>query len=459
MPQWEDETCIQCNQCAYVCPHAAIRPFILTDEEVAAAPAGTAVKPATGKELKGMHFRIQVAVEDCTGCGNCVDVCPAPNAKALVMKHLETQDAERERWHYMDQTVGYKDLLPKNNVKNTQFAQPLFEFSGACAGCGETPYIKLITQLYGERMMVANRGANDYLKKEEAISCIDEITDTKIVYFSGYSFLSRTNSESVLYAIEECYRQNCKIYFNPGAPNLMEKKFKEIVRDFVDVLILNKEEARNMSEKDEIEEVSKTLNNIADTVVITMNDGGCVLAREDEYIQIETEKLNVLDTTGAGDAFAAGFIIGELKGKKYDYCAKIGNDTGPYQTTNYYGVSQSQLPYPIGSMSGSLAFQNFKPEITTSWEIGTELSLLGNMFDLELVYYDGSSKNQIMNVLLAPSSGFSTMKQNAGEIRNRGYEALFTSSPLSRPNGLSWDLSLNLSDFNNERFILLKSST
>ncbi|MDQ1769557.1 pyruvate:ferredoxin (flavodoxin) oxidoreductase [Labilibaculum sp. A4] len=156
VPEWQEETCIQCNQCAYVCPHAAIRPFILTEEELAAAPAGTAVKPATGKELKGLHFRIQVAVEDCTGCGNCVDVCPAPKAKALVLKHLETQDVEKERWHYMDEKVGYKDLLPKNNVKNSQFAQPLFEFSGACAGCGETPYIKLITQLFGERMMVAN---------------------------------------------------------------------------------------------------------------------------------------------------------------------------------------------------------------------------------------------------------------------------------------------------------------
>ena len=156
VPEWNDETCIQCNQCAYVCPHAAIRPFLLTEEEVATAPEGTAVKPATGKDLKGLSFRIQVSVEDCTGCGNCVDVCPAPKAKALVMKHLETQTVERERWHYMDEKVGYKDLLPKNNVKNSQFAQPLFEFSGACAGCGETPYIKLITQLFGERMMVAN---------------------------------------------------------------------------------------------------------------------------------------------------------------------------------------------------------------------------------------------------------------------------------------------------------------
>ncbi|RUT77779.1 pyruvate:ferredoxin (flavodoxin) oxidoreductase [Ancylomarina longa] len=156
VPEWKDETCIQCNQCAFVCPHAAIRPFLLSEEELAAAPEGTAVKPATGKGLKEYSFRIQVDVEDCTGCGNCVDVCPAPKSKALEMKPLATQDAERGRWHYMDEKVGYKDLLPKTNVKNSQFAQPLFEFSGACAGCGETPYIKLITQMFGERMIVAN---------------------------------------------------------------------------------------------------------------------------------------------------------------------------------------------------------------------------------------------------------------------------------------------------------------
>ena len=133
------------------------------------------------------------------------------------------------------------------------------------------------------------------------------------------------------------------------------------------------------------------------------------------------------------------------KGKLRASYAKIGNDTGPYQTTNYYGVSQSQLPYPIGSMSGSLAFQDFRPEITTSWEIGTELSFLGNLIDLELVYYDGSSKNQIMSVLLAPSTGFSTMKQNAGEIRNKGFEGLIGSTIFSSPNGLTWNTSLNFS--------------
>ncbi len=157
VPEWIPENCIQCNQCAYVCPHAVIRPFLMDEKEVAAAPAGTATIPATGKELSGLQFRIQVSVLDCTGCSVCAEVCPSKE-KSLVMKPLETQKAEEERWDYISSKVSYKDnIVPKDKIfKNSQFAQPLFEFSGACAGCGETPYIKLITQLYGDRMTIAN---------------------------------------------------------------------------------------------------------------------------------------------------------------------------------------------------------------------------------------------------------------------------------------------------------------
>ena len=158
VPEWQADNCIQCNQCAYVCPHAAIRPFLMTEEEVDGAPAGTEVKTATpSKMFGGLNFRIQVSPLDCTGCGNCADVCPSKE-KALIMKPLGSQQAEVERWNYVDQKVTVKETVvdKTKSVKNSQFAQPLFEFSGACAGCGETPYIKLITQLYGERMMVAN---------------------------------------------------------------------------------------------------------------------------------------------------------------------------------------------------------------------------------------------------------------------------------------------------------------
>ncbi len=155
VPEWQVDNCIQCNQCAYVCPHAAIRPFLATEEEAAAAPEGTTFKQGLG-ETKAYKFRIQVSPLDCAGCNNCVDVCPA-KTKALVMKPLESQMNQAEKWEYMSKKVGYKKVVdPTKNVKNSQFAQPLFEFSGACAGCGETPYIKTITQLFGDKMMVAN---------------------------------------------------------------------------------------------------------------------------------------------------------------------------------------------------------------------------------------------------------------------------------------------------------------
>ena len=158
VPEWIPDNCIQCNQCAYVCPHAAIRPFLLTEEELSGAPEGTETRVATpAKQFGGLSFRIQVSVLDCTGCGNCADVCPA-KTKALEMKPLGTQEGQIARWEYLDKNVTYKETVVEKSksVKNSQFAQPLFEFSGACAGCGETPYIKLITQLFGERMMVGN---------------------------------------------------------------------------------------------------------------------------------------------------------------------------------------------------------------------------------------------------------------------------------------------------------------
>ena len=160
VPEWNPANCIQCNQCSLVCPHAAIRPVVMTAEEKQNAPASmNTIEMKMPKEMAGMNFRMQVSVMDCTGCGNCADVCPGMKGnKALVMKPFESQLGEAENWDYSQKKVAYKDnLIDKYaNVKNSQFAQPLFEFSGACAGCGETPYIKTITQLFGESMMVAN---------------------------------------------------------------------------------------------------------------------------------------------------------------------------------------------------------------------------------------------------------------------------------------------------------------
>ncbi|MCI9304435.1 pyruvate:ferredoxin (flavodoxin) oxidoreductase [Clostridium sp.] len=158
VPEWNMSKCIQCNQCAFVCPHACIRPVLVNDEELAKAPSGFEVKKATGKTLAGLHYRIQVSTLDCTGCNNCVDICPAPG-KALEMKPLGTQvETEVANWEFsVSKEVSNKEhLTPGKTVKDSQFKQPLIEFSGACAGCGETAYIKLATQLFGDRMMIAN---------------------------------------------------------------------------------------------------------------------------------------------------------------------------------------------------------------------------------------------------------------------------------------------------------------
>ena len=155
VPEWQSENCIQCNQCAFVCPHAAIRPVLARPEDLKDAPEGFVTIDAVGKELKGLKFRIQVSVLDCTGCGNCADICPAKK-KALIMKPLNTQKDQVKNHIFSTKLPVLDNIMPYTSVKGSQFKQPLFEFSGACAGCGETPYIKLITQLFGDRMIIAN---------------------------------------------------------------------------------------------------------------------------------------------------------------------------------------------------------------------------------------------------------------------------------------------------------------
>lgn len=157
VPEWNEDTCIQCNQCSYVCPHSCVRPFLLTEDEKAAAPDSFKTQQAKGKGLENYAFRIQISTMDCTGCGNCADICPA-QPKALVMKKLHTQTPEQvPNWKYAVSKVSDKgSQFEGKTVKDSQFKQPLMEFSGACAGCGEPAYIKLITQLFGDRMMIAN---------------------------------------------------------------------------------------------------------------------------------------------------------------------------------------------------------------------------------------------------------------------------------------------------------------
>lgn len=160
VPEWIPENCIQCNQCSFICPHATIRPFLLNEEEQNSKPESFVTIKAMGKDMGQFRYRIQVAPMDCTGCGNCADICPGkgPEKKALVMQPIDSQvETEVPNWAYAEEKVGYKEnIMSPKTVKGSQFKKPLHEFSGACAGCGETAYIKLITQLVGDRMMIAN---------------------------------------------------------------------------------------------------------------------------------------------------------------------------------------------------------------------------------------------------------------------------------------------------------------
>ena len=155
VPEWIADKCVQCGNCALVCPHACIRPIYASEEVMKNAPEGYVTKNATGKEFAGMQYRMQVSPLDCTGCGNCVEVCPAKE-KALVMKPLDSQKAEEANWAFAMTVPEVQTIENVATVKNSQALKPLFEFSGACAGCGETPYVKLVTQLFGDRMIVAN---------------------------------------------------------------------------------------------------------------------------------------------------------------------------------------------------------------------------------------------------------------------------------------------------------------
>ncbi len=176
VPEWDIAKCIQCGTCSLVCPHAAIRSTYVSEEFMKNAPATFETKKATGKEFDGMQFRIQVSPLDCTGCGNCADVCPA-KGKALFMKPLETQTVQEQNWAF---ATTVPEVRPEviNSIKASQALKPLFEFSGACAGCGETPYVKLVTQLFGDRMIIANATGCSSIYGGSAPTCPYTVNDS-----------------------------------------------------------------------------------------------------------------------------------------------------------------------------------------------------------------------------------------------------------------------------------------
>lgn len=259
IPQWQTENCIQCNQCAYVCPHAVIRPFLLDENELKNAPETFETKKAVGKGLEGLEFRIQVSPLDCTGCGNCADVCPAKE-KALVMVDADKEiERQKDNWEYAARNVTYKDhLMPKNTVKGSQFAKPLLEFHGACAGCGEPAYLILATQLFGDRMMIANATGCSSIwsasapsmaytmnHNEKGPSWANSLFEDNAEYGYGMYLAVKQIRNKIKDLMEEGIKQNisdeCTQLFEEWIENIDEgEKSKQISNEIIQVLSQDK---------------------------------------------------------------------------------------------------------------------------------------------------------------------------------------------------------------------------
>ncbi len=261
VPQWQTEKCIQCNQCSYVCPHAVIRPFLLDEKEMQNKPETFETKEAIGKGLEGYGYRIQISPLDCTGCANCADICPAPG-KALVMVDAEKEiEKQSENWEHVVNNIKYKDtLMDKKSVKGSQFAMPLLEFSGACAGCGETAYVKLVTQLYGDRMMIANAtgcssiwGASSPATAYSTLPCgrgpswSNSLFEDNAEFGYGMALASRQAREKIAYLMQEGLNSNldddCKSLFKQWIEHIDDgEKSKEISQKLLTVIKEHKHE-------------------------------------------------------------------------------------------------------------------------------------------------------------------------------------------------------------------------
>jgi fructokinase len=205
----------------------------------------------------------------------------------------------------------FKQFLMENGVEDLTLIDPGLP-TGLCV---------CLVYENGERTMIASRGANDNITMEDIKQHIGGIKSSKIAYFSGYSLLKEKTRSSVLFCMRECHSAGVRIFFNPGAPNLIREEFSEVIKRYVDVLILNQDEAMSLCGSKDL----RSLNNFVKLAAVTRGENGCALVRNREIIEVRTEKVNIKNTTGAGDAFAAGFIAGKLKGLNDVECAKLGN--------------------------------------------------------------------------------------------------------------------------------------
>lgn len=375
VPTWNKDNCIQCNQCSFVCPHAVIRPFLATEEEASNAPQNSEMLDAVGKGLEGLKYSIQISIADCTGCGVCVNVCPGKRGeKALSMTDIDSEiHAGKDKVaEYFFNNVTYKDnLIDKTaSPKNSQFAQPLFEFSGACAGCGETPYIKLLTQLFGDRMVIANAtgcssiyGASypstPYTTNPEGCgpAWANSLFEDNAEYGFGMRIASETLRNRIANAMErglasDTASDEVKALFTKWLENRDDGKItQEVSRQLVPLLEDNKEEyAQEILElKAHITKRSQWIIG-GDGWAYDIGYGGLdhVIANNED-VNILVLDTEVYSNTGGQSskssptASIAKFTAAGKKGKKKDLAAIAMSYGHVYVASIAHGASQAQM--------------------------------------------------------------------------------------------------------------------
>ncbi len=382
IPQWQTENCIQCNQCSYVCPHAVIRPFLLDEEELENAPETFETKKAVGKGLEGLEFRIQLSPLDCTGCGNCADVCPAPQ-KALVMVDADKEiERQKDNWEYAANNVTYKDhLMTKKTLKGSQFAQPLLEFHGACAGCGEPAYLRIATQLFGERMMIANATGCSSIWTASAPS----IAQTKNREGKGPSWGNSLFEDNAEYGLgmHLAVKQ-----IRDKIKSLMEEGIKENICE--ELVPLFKEWIENIDEGEKSKEISKKILETIDKNKYRENPLIQEILKRKDFLV----KKSIWIVGGDGWAYDIGF-------SGLDQVISTGEDVNilVYDTEVYSNTGgQSSKSTPTGS-TAKFAYSGKK---TRKKDLGLMAMTYGNVYVAQIAL--GANMNHTIKVLLEAES-------------------------------------------------------
>lgn len=384
IPEWIPENCIQCNQCSFICPHSTIRPFLLTEEEVAAKTEDFVTIKALGKDMSTYGYRIQVAPMDCTGCSNCADVCPGkgPDKKALVMKSLGTQlEKEVPNWAYAVEKVSHKpDLMSPKTVKGSQFRQPLYEFSGACAGCGEPAYIKVITQLFGDRMMIANATGCSSIWSASAPTSAYTV-DHKGCGPSWANSLFEDNAEYGLGMHLGVKHKRCKI------ANNMKAILEMNVDDETKVIL--QEWLEHQEHGEESKEASRKVIDLIQSNKVTNTDAK-VLLQEIEELRDYLVKRSVWICGGDGWAYDIGY--GGL-----DQVMSSGEDVNVlvYDTEIYSNTGgQSSKATPAAAIAKFAA----SGKKSRKKDLGAMMMTYGNVYVAQVSM--GADKNQFMKAIL-----------------------------------------------------------